>query len=790
MHSNTPDDVNTFKNMLQRMYRIRLFEEQLKDLYDYRGFYGGELTDDHAAGGQDLLTCMLYDFASDGMIGGAVHLYIGEEAVATGVCTELRDTDFITSYHRGHGHAIAKGLELRGMVAELMGRETGHSRGRGGSMHIYDWEKGMLGGNGIIGAQIPLALGAAFKAKYLGEDNVAVAFFGDGAANQGTFGECLNLASLWQLPVLFVCENNLWAASTAAEVAHCCEDIAPRAEPYDIPAHIVDGQDVLAVNEVAREAVERARTGGGPTMIEAKTFRYVGHAGGGQSAHRDPKAVEEWKKRDPITLFEQRLQDEGVMTAEEQAAMREGIQRTLDRAVAEACSDPFPKPEELETLDGPPIRPPSPAVRTAAEAEKLMRGQEATELLNAIIAEYEPQTKLKRFDLVIAGTKGLRHAAWTWDESAEESFSNYAERFVREPIAEIVRIDVQWRAEQSRRDKARHRGEDPDYKPEPELTRTMGWGQLVAEAMTEEMERDEAVFLIGEDLGPVRERENLWEQLRERRVFQTPISESAFVGIGTGSAATGLRPIVEIMYMDFVAVCFDQIVNQCAPLKLMSGGRINVPMVIKTPAGCGSREAAHHSGHHEAWFMHAPGLKVAIPSNAYDAKGLLKTAIRDDDPVLFIEHRLLRRSEMEVPEGEWLVPFGEAAVRREGEDITVVATSYAVTKAMRAARALEDDVSVEVIDPRTLVPLDVETILRSLAKTGRLLVVHEAPTRAGAGAEIVRRVMEDGGFDLLKAAPRVLARGDTPMPYSPPLEDAVIPQATDIATAVREMVRG
>ncbi len=559
----------------------------------------------------------------------------------------------------------------------------------------------MLGGNGIIGAQIPIALGTAFKAKFLGEDNVAVAFFGDGAANQGVFGECLNLASLWQLPVLFVCENNLWAASTAAEVAHCCKDIAPRAEPYGIPARIVDGQDVLAVNEVAREAVERARAGGGPTMIEAKTFRYVGHAGGGQKAHPDQEALGEWMKRDPIALFERRLQADGVMTAEEQQQMREGVQAEVDRAIAEACSDPFPKPEELETLDGTPVDPP-------AEAE----------------ARYE--------------------------------FRSIAP--VRRSVETIPG------------------------------TRTAGWGQLVAEALREEMDRDERVYVIGEDLGPVRERDNLWRQLRERRVFQTPISESSFVGVGTGSAATGLRPVVEIMYMDFVAVCFDQIVNQAAPLKLMSGGQISIPMVIKTPAGCGSREAAHHSGHHEAWFMHAPGIKVAIPSNAYDAKGLLKTAIRDDDPVLFVEHRLLRRSEMEVPEGEWLIPFGEAAVRREGTDITVVATSYAVTKAMRAAKALEGEVSVEVIDPRTLVPLDVATILGSLEKTGRLLVVHEAPTRAGAGAEIIRRVMEDGGFGLLKSAPNVLARADTPMAYSPPLEDATLPQATDIAAAIRSMV--
>lgn len=693
------------RDMLLRMYRIRLFEERLSRLYDYRGFYGGELTDDPAAGGEDLLTCMLYDFASEGMIGGAVHLYIGEEAVAVGICSELRDTDFITSYHRGHGHAIAKGLDLHGMLAELMGRETGHSRGCGGSMHIYNHGKGMLGGNGIIGGQIPLALGAAFAAKYRGEDGVAVAFFGDGAANQGTFGECLNLASLWQLPVLFVCENNLWAASTAAEVAHCCPDLAPRAEPYGIPAEIVDGQDVLAVNAVAREAVERARAGQGPTMIEAKTFRFVGHAGAGQGAHRDPEAVEQWKQRDPLMLFERRLTAMGVMCEDEMVAMRAEVSAELDRVLAQACADPFPTPESLETLDGPPIEAPADAPSVAK------------------FRHVEP---------------------------------------VRRPVATMP----------------------------AEPTREAGWGQLVAEALREEMERDERVYLIGEDLGPVTEREHLWEQLRERRVFQTPISEAAFVGVGTGSAATGLRPVVEIMYMDFVAVCFDQIVNQCAPLKLMSGGRISVPMVIKTPAGCGSREAAHHSGHHEAWFMHAPGLKVAIPSNAYDAKGLLKTAIRDDEPVLFVEHRLLRRSTMAVPEGGWLVPFGEAAVRREGSDITVVATSYAVTKALRAARALEGEISVEVVDPRTLVPLDVATILGSLAKTGRLLIVHEAPTRAGAGAEIMRRIMEDGGFELLKTAPRVLARADTPMPYSPPLEDAVLPQSSDIAAAIRAMVRG
>lgn len=775
------------RDMLLRMYRIRLFEERLSRLYDYRGFYGGELTDDPAAGGEDLLTCMLYDFASEGMIGGAVHLYIGEEAVAVGICSELRDTDFITSYHRGHGHAIAKGLDLHGMLAELMGRETGHSRGCGGSMHIYNHGKGMLGGNGIIGGQIPLALGAAFAAKYRGEDGVAVAFFGDGATNQGTFGECLNLASLWQLPVLFVCENNLWAASTAAEVAHCCPDLAPRAEPYGIPAEIVDGQDVLAVNAVAREAVERARSGQGPTMIEAKTFRFVGHAGAGQGAHRDPEAVEQWKQRDPLMLFERRLTAMGVMCEDEMVAMRAEVSAELDRALAQACVDPFPTPDSLETLDGPPIHPPAPALRQSEETvADVLTNPKHLARVAALAAEWARRSPVRvtQADLIREGLMGLAKAAERFDPESAESFEDYAEWWIKQGITRAVgeRQREMW-------DGRRAVWVRPKQQP-AEPTREAGWGQLVAEALREEMERDERVYLIGEDLGPVTEREHLWEQLRERRVFQTPISEAAFVGVGTGSAATGLRPVVEIMYMDFVAVCFDQIVNQCAPLKLMSGGRISVPMVIKTPAGCGSREAAHHSGHHEAWFMHAPGLKVVIPSNAYDAKGLLKTAIRDDEPVLFVEHRLLRRSTMAVPEGGWLVPFGEAAVRREGSDITVVATSYAVTKALRAARALEGEISVEVVDPRTLVPLDVATILGSLAKTGRLLIVHEAPTRAGAGAEIMRRIMEDGGFELLKTAPRVLARADTPMPYSPPLEDAVLPQSSDIAAAIRAMVRG
>jgi len=282
-------------------------------------------------------------------------------------------------------------------------------------------------------------------------------------------------------------------------------------------------------------------------------------------------------------------------------------------------------------------------------------------------------------------------------------------------------------------------------------------------------------------------REALWQQFMARRTWQTPISESGFVGLAAGAAMTGLRPIAVVMYCDFVGVCMDPIVNQAAKVFLMSGGQIRVPMVVRTPAGAGTREGGHHSGSLESWFVHSPGLKVVMPSDPYDAKGLMKSAIRDDGPVVYIQHRMLHQtSTQQCPEGEWLVPLGQAEVKREGSDVTVVGVSVGVAKALAAAEQLADEISVEVVDPRSLVPLDLATILTSLRKTGRLLVVHDAPCRGGVGAEIVRRVAEDG-FDLLRRPPRVLAGRNTPMPYSPPLEDACLPQTADIVAAVRQL---
>ncbi len=340
----------TLLQMLRRMVRIRLFEERLKEYYDYRGYCEVSDPDDEAQSSDELLTCVGYDFVSRGVIGGAVHLSIGQEAVSVGVCSHLNDDDHIVSSHRSHGHTLAKGCSVDKALAELMGRATGLSGGYGGSMHLFDAEHGMLGGNGIVGGQIPLALGPAFAARYRGTSQVSVAFFGDGAANQGTCHESMNLAALWKLPVLFVCENNLYANTTPAQLSLPVPDVAERAHGYGMPGEAVDGQDVMAVYEVAGEAVDRARAGDGPTLIEAKTYRFEGHCGV-SSGHQSPEECRCWQQRDPLPLFEAYLQENSIAGAAEFEQIRQETLGEMDDAVQFAIDSPFPEPAELDRFE-------------------------------------------------------------------------------------------------------------------------------------------------------------------------------------------------------------------------------------------------------------------------------------------------------------------------------------------------------------------------------------------------------------------------------------------------------
>lgn len=282
---------------------------------------------------------------AEGRIPGFVHLYIGEEAVATGVCANLKDSDYITSTHRGHGHIIAKGGDLKYMFAELYGKATGYCKGKGGSMHIADADKGILGANGIVGAGHNIAIGAGLSAKYRGTDQVCICFFGDGSTNQGTFHESLNMASIWKLPVIFVCENNLYGISMHQSRHQAIQDVADRAVAYNIPGVVVDGNDVLAVYEAAREAINRARNGQGPTLIECKTYRHRGHFEGDPTTYRDEEEVREWLEKDPISRLINYMLENNVATEDDIKNIDGEIAEEIKEAIKFAEESPFPPVE-------------------------------------------------------------------------------------------------------------------------------------------------------------------------------------------------------------------------------------------------------------------------------------------------------------------------------------------------------------------------------------------------------------------------------------------------------------
>jgi pyruvate/2-oxoglutarate/acetoin dehydrogenase E1 component len=323
--------------------------------------------------------------------------------------------------------------------------------------------------------------------------------------------------------------------------------------------------------------------------------------------------------------------------------------------------------------------------------------------------------------------------------------------------------------------------------------RKITYREALREALREEMQRDSTVFLLGEDIGKYwggafKVTEGLAEEFGDERVRDTPISESAIIGTAVGTAITGMRPVAEIMFGDLTALAMDQIANQAAKISYMFGGQAKCPLVIRTPFGAGVNIASHHSQSLEAWFMHVPGLHVAVPSTPYDAKGLLKTAIRGNNPVFFCEHKLLYPIEDEVPEEEYTIPFGMADVKREGADVTMLATLYMVHKALNAAKELEKEgVDAEVVDPRTLTPLDKQTVIRSVKKTGRLVIVSEDCKTAGVSAEIAATVAEEA-IDYLDAPIKRVAEPDTPIPFSPPLEQYVIPDEKAIIKAVKKVV--
>lgn len=669
--SSLPTDKAQLKvEMLRRMMLIRAFEQVLSD-----------------------------EFAAGSVPSEVIHLSIGQEACAVGVCFALRASDAMTTTHRGHGHMLAKGADLQGMMAEIFGKANGLCGGKGGSMHVTDAEVGALGANGIVGASVVIANGAALSTVLECHGTpppdgmrVAVAFMGDGATNQGMFHEGLNFAAVFDLPVVFVVENNRYGEFTPLVEHTRVARLSERAAAYGIPGTAVDGNDVWAVYEIAREAVARARSGRGPTLLELVTYRWHGHMEGEAVTYRPEDEVATWKSaaHDPIARWQQRLIADGLLDTEHAAALRREAEQVVADALAFAKASAEPDHSEI--------------------------------------------------------TKDI---------------------FAPEPRAL--------------------------YEPAPAVPadREIGVSAALWEALAEEMERDERAFLMGEDVrggGYFSVTAGLSDRFPSR-VLNTPISEYAIVGGAVGAAMTGCHPVVEILFSDFLTTCMDPLVNQAAKLRYMSGGQYTLPLVVRTPGGAGIGAAAQHSQSLEAWLMHIPGLIIIAPGTAYDAKGLLKAAIRSNNPVLFFENKLLYAVSGPVPQGDYLVPIGVADVKRVGADVTLVAVGAALGLALDAAEELAaEGISAEIVDPRTLVPCDWAAIVRSAVKTGRVLTIENGPLTGGFGAECAARVTR-AAWGALKRPVRRVAALDVPIPYNRTLENAALPDIARIVAAAREMMR-
>jgi 2-oxoisovalerate dehydrogenase E1 component len=603
---------------------------------------------------------------------------IGQEAVSVGLVAALRPDDWLLPVHRNLAVFTGRGLDLGVLFRQLLGRAGGYTGGRDRTFHFGTLDHHVVGMISHLGAMAPVADGLALAARLRGEDRVAAVLVGDGATSEGDVHEAMNLAAVWRLGVLFVIENNQWGLSTPVSEQYACADLADRAAGYGMPGRIVDGNDVVAVRDAVAWAAERARAGKGPSLLECKTFRMRGHEEASGTDYVPAEQLAAWVARDPIGRFEARLDDSGLMDADERDLVRDEVRAGVDRLVADALADA------------------TPASTPEVEAARV----------------FAPAAPLRRAVVTPAGVPG--HA----------------------PEARYV--------------------------------------DAVRDALHVALAADDRVVLLGQDIaaygGVFKATEGLAAEFGTDRVRNTPIIESGAVGAALGLALDGFRPVLEMQFGDFVSCGFNQLVNNVATTRYRWGAP--VPLVVRLPIGGGLGAGPFHSQNVEAWFCHVPGLKVVAPSTPADAKGLLLAALDDGNPVLVLEHkRLYRSARGPVPPGHHVEPLGRARIVRPGRDATIVTYGGGVGWAAAAADAVAADGGgeVEVVDLRSLAPWDRDTVLDSVRRTSRALVLYEAAVTGGFGAEVAATIGTEA-FAWLDAPVARVGGLDTPIPFAPSLE--------------------
>ena len=626
----------------------------------------------------------------------------GQDAIPATLSQLITARDYMVTTYRGIHDQVAKGVALEGLFAEALGRTTGVNKGKGGSPHISDPSSGSMLTTAIVGGGAPIANGLALAIQLRGDDRITVVNFGDGATSIGAVHEAMNLAGVWKLPLIFLCQNNQIGEYTKIPDYTASKDFASRAAGYGFKGVRLDAHDVPAFYRGLKSVVAEVRQGKGPVFVEALTQRLGPHAGVGDSHELSAEELKAAKEAWPVPRVRALLLQSGICTEQQLADIDESARAEVDQAITRALASPATPKEEM-LLD--------------------------------VYADPSVPPRRKHFP--------------------------------------------------------RREAEVPVTGP----TKTLLMLEAVRDAQDLALEQDKGVFLLGEDIGDppgglFATSKGLQIKHGAARVRPTPIAETAIIGAGIGAALVGMRPVAEIMFNDFAGVCLDQIFNHAAKQRYMSGAATHVPMTIRMMVGGGiGGFGAQHSQSLEAWLLHTPGLKVTFPSTPYDAKGLLLSCIFDEDPCVQLESiKLLRGVRGEVPVGDYRVPLGVAKLRREGSDITAVTYGWQVQECLAAAEELQKEgISLEVIDLRTLVPLDYHRVLESVKKTRRAIVVHAATEFCGFGAELASTISEEL-FSTLKAPVARLGADYAPIAYCREIETNQIPQAKSIAARVREVL--
>ena len=627
--------------------------------------------------------CLDVSTSANSTIAGSVHLCAGQEAIPVGACSALTDNDRVIATYRGHGWALEAGLSADAVFAEICHRETGANGGRGGSAYIMGSGGRFIGENSIVGAGGPIACGVAFALRQRQSGGVVLVSFGDGAMNQGALHEAFVFAAAQKLPIVFICENNGWSELTPTSRIVPFDRLSRRGNGYGIQSATIDGCDPLAVRLTMDLAIERARRGEGPSLVECSTVRLWGHYNRDIEHYRPKADRAAAEARDPIKLLAKRLEDQSAMTANAVQAMEAAIESELDDIMDRASRSSVPETSSATAF-------------LYAEAER-----------KEIVIE--PQA-----------------AEWTYQ-------------------------------------------------------------QAVNEALRAELEDNAGVLVFGEDVGHAGGifgcSRNLQREFGESRVFDTPISEAAILGTAVGAAMQGMRPVAEIMWMDFMLVALDQLINQAANIRYVSRGALSAPMVVRVQQGALPGSCSQHSQSLEAFLAHVPGLRVGLPATPQDAYDMLRAAINDPDPCVIIESRALYQTKGSVIKK--ITPVGTASLWREGGDVAIISWGAMVHRAERAAAELaREHLRASVLDLRWLNPLDMDAILRAVtACGGRALIVHEANQTGGFGAEIVARLLEHGFTQI-----RRLGARDCRIPASPVLQAEIIPTEQTIEDAVRGLL--